>query len=118
MKHYILKKGEAVSCPDTKKWARWYEKSMKQRQLAITWFDDRMIRVSTVFLAMDHNFLNDHATPVLWETMVFGLKKDHMRRYQSKEDALKGHESVCSYVRRVIKVRGQRKRAKRKKRKM
>jgi hypothetical protein len=57
-------------------------------------YDERRdgIRVSTVFLGLDHSFGN--GPPVLWETMVFGADGDeqHCERYTSFEAAVTGHE--------------------------
>ena len=55
------------------------------------------VRVSTVFLAIDHNFDNMDkpmavAPPVMWETMVFGGKYDgECERYNSLHGAVIGH---------------------------
>ena len=58
------------------------------------------VRVSTVFLCMDHGRLFDddgqpieNPVPVLWETMIFGGEHDqYQERYTSHEDALAGHQ--------------------------
>jgi hypothetical protein len=53
-------------------------------------------RISTVFLVLDHSF-NDHGTPVLWETIVFGPDSYEdlaMDRYTSYEDAVQGHKNM------------------------
>lgn len=50
-------------------------------------------RVSTVFLAFDHNF-GDEGLPVLFETMVFGpddFNEHDMERYCTYEEAVEGH---------------------------
>ena len=55
------------------------------------------VRVSTVFLGLDHGWGN--ADPLLWETMVFGGKLDGLcERYASRADALAGHASVVAKV--------------------
>lgn len=78
------------------------------------------IEVSTVFLGMDHAFLD--GPPVLWETMVFAedalLKRlmelsetddrsiiarfcgmiDIQKRYTSREAALAGHAMMCNFI--------------------
>lgn len=54
------------------------------------------IRVSTVFLGIDHNF-SKHGPPVLWETMTFGGSNNgYQNRYSNIEDALSGHELAVS----------------------
>lgn len=66
---------------------------------AIITYDDgdlaRTVRVSTVFLALNHQFVN--GPPILWETMVFGGPTDgDMDRYASVLAALGGHHSVLT----------------------
>ncbi len=64
-------------------------------------------RVSTVWLGLDHN-CHDGA-PHLFETMVFG---DHgndynelfMKRYNTWDDAKKGHDIVVSLIRQNKKI--------------
>ena len=55
--------------------------------------------VSTVFLGLDHSWL-DHSEPLLWETMIFGNTKhdQYQKRYSSYEDALKGHETAVKLL--------------------
>ncbi len=70
------------------------------------------IRVSTVFLCMDHAPLFDDngnpiedGTPVLWETMIFGGEHDgYQERYTSHEDALAGHQRALDLVNESITV--------------
>jgi hypothetical protein len=67
VKHYILKGREPV--PATlSEWAIWMERCGELRQVAETLVGE--IRVSTIFLGLDHNFLGN-GPPVLFETMAF-----------------------------------------------
>jgi predicted DNA-binding transcriptional regulator AlpA len=52
-------------------WARWFETA--ERTVASDHVGD--VHVSTVFLALDHNF-GLEGPPVLWETMIFGGELD------------------------------------------
>ncbi len=55
------------------------------------------VHVSTVFLGWDHSF--GDATPVLFETMVFGgIYSDYQRRYTTYEDAKIGHEETIEMI--------------------
>ncbi len=57
------------------------------------------VRVSTVFLGMDHRFGLGDGDPVLWETMIFGGKhNDYQERYTSRADALAGHTLAVDLV--------------------
>lgn len=90
--------GQPVPCYDTLEWGRWLEQGDEQRRVGWTDLGERG-RVSTVFLALDHNFspMRDPLTyrPILWETMVFGGPCDRdMRRYCSREAAERGHKEM------------------------
>lgn len=106
--HYILdENGEAVPEPDLLTWARWFELASRDgtRQVAND-FDEgdetKTIRVSTVFLGLDHNFGID-GPPVLWETLVFGgLLDGEMDRYSSRTAALLGHQAMCERVMKTL----------------
>lgn len=102
--NYILDcEGNPVPCINISAWARWFEGSSDQRRLAyddVVDSDGELVSVSTVFLGMDHNFVDD-GPPILWETMIFGLGDDqeYQERYTSKEAALEGHQKAIQYVR-------------------
>jgi hypothetical protein len=64
---YTLDKhGLAIPCPNPIKWAEWMEKHRMDSQLVESIAG---IRVSTVFLGLNHRF--GDGEPLLWETMVF-----------------------------------------------
>lgn len=94
---YILVDGEPYPCDDLIRWARWLEKSDRDRIVAQTTEGD--IMVSTVFLGIDHNF--GHAgPPLLYETMIFGGKHDgYQERYATREEAERGHANACAMLR-------------------
>lgn len=53
------------------------------------------IRVSTVFLGLDHN-LGGYGPPLLFETMVFGGPlNEHCIRYSTVDQAAHGHAQLC-----------------------
>lgn len=57
------------------------------------------VRVSTVWLGLDHGWGNDGAPPVIFETMVFGGKLDEeMDRYSTLADAERGHAAMLARV--------------------
>lgn len=92
-KYVLNARGEPVPEPDLLTWASWFENSIDLRRVAKTCVSPR-VEVSTVFLAIDHNFSLD-GPPVLWETMIFGGKHNYeMWRYISREDAIKGHHAA------------------------
>jgi hypothetical protein len=85
--------GEPVPEPDLIAWARWLETS--HRQIALDTIAG--VLVSTVFLGLDHAF--GGATPILWETMIFGGEHhEYQERYTSREDAIAGHAKAVALV--------------------
>lgn len=55
------------------------------------------VRVSTVFLGLDHNLFGGR--PLWFETMVFGGEHDHhQERYTTWEEAEAGHKWVVALV--------------------
>lgn len=60
------------------------------------------IRVSTVFLSIDHGW--GDGPPILYETMIFGFPEDHplheyMERYATEAEASNGHTAAVELVR-------------------
>lgn len=89
---YILKGHEPVPV-ELEVWARWFETA--DRQVRDTFRDD--VRVSTVFLGLDHSF--GHGPPVLFETKVFvNGSGDEMERYSTWDEAVEGHENMVAKI--------------------
>ena len=100
MKYILDENGNPVPCKDVLKWAEWFENNVNMT-FAETILDD--VRVSTVFLGLDHCFSYPKTgKPLLWETMIFNNKDEttwnYQVRYSSKEDAAKGHAEAVKYV--------------------
>lgn len=96
---YILNANGDPEPANLIEWAQWYEKA--DRQLKRTDFRGGSVFVSTVFLALDHSF--GGATPLLWETMVFGFPDGHeldheCERYAARTSAEVGHEAMVVRV--------------------
>ena len=88
---YILRDGNVVPEPNALAWAKWFEDSRNERQIAKDSIGAAL--VSTVFLGLDHSF--GGATPILWETMIFGGPHDgHQERYATRDEALAGHQKA------------------------
>lgn len=90
--HWILNdEGQPVKAT-LDEWAVWFETSKNRivRQEVVNG-----IKVSTVFLGIDHNFAHQGA-PLLWETMVFGGKLDQemLRCSGNREQAEAMHEEM------------------------
>lgn len=104
--HYILDAlGEPTACADVLRWAEWFETA--DRHVAMTKIGDD-VRVSTVFLGLDHNF-GAKGRPILWETLVFGGTHDgDCYRYETRLQAQRGHDEMCARVREEQRIEGQR----------
>jgi hypothetical protein len=94
MEKYILVDREPKRCDDILEWGRWYETA--QRHIG----DDTIngVRVSTVFLGLDHSF--SEGDPILFETMVFGGEHNEWQeRYFTYDEAEAGHKNVVRRIR-------------------
>lgn len=91
-KNYILKEKNIIEV-DLETWAAWMRNS-KERFIKKTKLPNEL-EVSTVFLGLDHNW--GKGEPLLFETMVFGLKDvEDMERYSTYDEAEKGHEVMVN----------------------
>lgn len=100
MKKYKLdSNGSPVPCPNLFEWAEWFETA--QRQVKHDTFGE--IRVSTVFLGIDHNWRED-GPPILWETMVFGgpMNEEQHRCAGGIEQAEAMHAEMVGRLRAVL----------------
>lgn len=72
-------------------WAQNFER-IENRRVAETILDlDDDVRVSTVFLGIDHSWAGP--PPIVFETMIFGGKHDQYQdRYSTWKQAEEGHE--------------------------
>ena len=91
---YILEGHTPVPCGDIREWGQWMESN--SRRVRQDYFD--AIRISTVFLGLDHSFGMD-GPPVLFETMVFvGPLHEEMDRYSTWDEAEAGHNRMMERV--------------------
>lgn len=99
--YYVLgDKGEPL--PSTVLgWAAWHHEAARAGKLHVADdgvpVGDGVVRVSTVFLGIDHSF--GEGPPVLWEALVFGGPLDgEQERYTSRADAMLGHSRMLRRV--------------------
>lgn len=95
--YYILNaSGVPVPCANRLLWIAWMQ--IRQHRIIA---QDRIgdIGVSTVFLGIDHNFV-DVGPPVLWETLLVGGPRDgEIQRYQTQDAARAGHAKILNSLR-------------------
>ena len=94
--NYILdNNGNPVKVSDPLEWAMWFQTA--DRTIAFDELPDG-VRVSTVFLGLDHQLGN--GPPLLFETMVFGGELDEeQERYSTRDGAITGHAAMLARVR-------------------
>lgn len=94
MNYWILKDRKPVQVNDVLEWGAWFG-NIDNRRVA----EDEVgsIRVSTVFLGIDHQF--GDGPPLLFETMVFGGElEDECERYSTWQAAERGHAAMVARV--------------------
>jgi hypothetical protein len=92
---YILVGHEPVAEPDLIRWAIWFEAA--DRHVKLTEQGD--VRVSTVFLGLDHNFGDLFGHPILFETVAFvGHERVAQERYRTWAEAEAGHDRMVAEV--------------------
>lgn len=91
---YKLVDRRAVPCADRAEWLNWY--ATADRLVADTRLGD--IRVTTVFMGLEHNPLPD-GRPTLFETEInIHGKASPLDRYAVWEDAEAGHAQVVRMI--------------------
>lgn len=94
LEKFILVGHEPTPLDDLLMWADWF--GTADRHVGIEERDG--IKVSTVFLGLDHNFLLD-GPPLLFETMVFGGEfEGEQERYSTWDEAELGHRAMVAKV--------------------
>lgn len=97
--YYILKGKVAVAEPGFYKWARWSEQSYREGSRIVGLFEHDGVKVSTVFLGIDHGGFGD-GPPMLFETMIFGGPDDGAQwRFATWEEAEAHHMATCRTLR-------------------
>ena len=90
--HYILEDDKIVPC-DMMTWAKWIGTGNKHIGNDVI----NGIRISTVFLGLDHSF--GGSVPILFETMIFGGAEDgYQTRCATLEEAKEMHKKAVELV--------------------
>ena len=94
--YYILNEQNNIVPVPMLEWAQWLETNFDHKRIAYEEFGP--VRVSTVFIGLDYNFLPE-GPPLLFETMIFKGKHDqYQERYATFEEAKAGHEKAVALV--------------------
>ena len=78
-------------------WAYMSEQEDRRVALTLLTAGDCTVKVSTVFLGLDHNF-SGGGPPLIFETMAFGDDTEVIDRYPNEEQALAGHRATVAEV--------------------
>ena len=97
MMWYVLNENdEPVAEPDMILAARWFSENSERRKVVLTDVSEDC-QLSTVFLGLDHSYRGGE--PVLYESLWFGGPNDgDMRRYKTREEAIKGHIEMLAEI--------------------
>lgn len=96
MKYILDKNGNPKEETDLMAWGKW----METADMIVGKTTIGKVKISTVFLGLDHNF--DGGKPLIYETMVFGGELDgEQMRYSTKQEAIKGHEEIVKKVKQL-----------------
>lgn len=104
---YILVGKKPIEVSDLLLWGRWMEQNDRHVSKDMV----GRYRVSTVFLGLDHNYMDD-GEPILFESMVFdhGQSKsifgrtyfpsldEYTRRWQTWDEAEAGHRAIVEKI--------------------
>jgi hypothetical protein len=92
--YYILMNKKPVPVSDIVRWAQWF--GTNSRHVKDTTIEG--VRVSTVFLGIDHSF-NNSRKPILFETMIFGGEHDgYQDRCSTWDEAVVNHEKAIEML--------------------
>lgn len=106
--YYILKDKKPVEV-DMMEWAHWASNGSKA--VASDCIEGG-IRVSTVFLGLDHRYGEIPGPPILFETMIFGGMNDgYQDRYCTWEEAEEGHKEALKLAKESIEQQEQKHKA-------
>jgi len=98
---YLLKDKKPYPVEDVSEWGKGMETMNRQ----VADFHQGSIRVSTVFLGLDHNFFGE-GPPVLFETMVFDSAEGPLNEIQERcstwKEAELQHKKIVRRVKQVI----------------
>jgi hypothetical protein len=100
-KWYILDNNHKPVISTAVESSEWMENNPKRKTVGydeLTDLNGDEVRVSTVFLGLDHSYFLK--IPTLWETMIFGGENDqaYQERYASYEQAIEGHQKAINFI--------------------
>ncbi len=101
--HYFLNSDNSYTPCDLMTWANQLEELWKEGRKHVGHIVIDGLRISTVWLGLNHNFLNI-GKPLLFETMIFdddgdcGWDYHYQERYTTWDEAVEGHKTAIEWV--------------------
>lgn len=94
--YFILNDDHSTTPVDMMEWAQWLSADRNKVIVKQETFGE--VRVSTVFLGLNHAWLGQ-GPPLIFETMIFGGKEDgYQDRYSTWDEAIKGHQKAIELL--------------------
>lgn len=103
--YYKLNKDKSISPCNLEEWSvqveQFHHGNDSLWRVGENFVDEK--RISTVFLGIDHGYIYENKTPILFETMIFDDNNhenynDYQKRYCNYEQALEGHQKAVDWV--------------------
>jgi len=100
MKYYMIDEQHNItSTDDINAFAAMFGQQNKLRVVKQESFFNDTVKVSTVFLAIDHRFNSNQGDPILFETMIFGGDHDqYQTRCCTYQQALRMHKKAVKLI--------------------
>ena len=99
-KYILNKKREVVRAKNYAYWTQWMQ-DFDRRMVAQT--NIGLVRISTVFLGIDHRMTEAAKDPIVFETMVFPkdgpMSEIDMKRCCTWAEAIEDHDQFCDLAR-------------------
>lgn len=105
VRYAILNEDKNVVVVDYAQWADWIrsDEDFANRTLKKTMIEG--IRVSTMFIGVSFDHFKRVPDRLWFETIVFNWSgEQYQERYSTKEEALIGHETACTFVRQNLTI--------------
>ena len=102
--YYYLKEDHSYDPCDLPTWSNQFEELSRAGKRKVAHDIVEGLRVSTVWLGLDHNFLRIGGKPHLFETMIFdddgdyGWDYDYQERYTTWNEAVEGHKKAIEWI--------------------
>lgn len=101
---YFLNEDHTYKPCSFQEWGQQVQRLTEQNKKHVAYDVINGYRVSTIWLGIDHDWLND-GPPLLFETMIFlpNDQEEYCDRYTTWEQAVEGHQEAIHWVKNICK---------------